>query len=90
MGEMIEKILCGNDGDNLIGLCLWNEKYAFTAGKNKILKLVNLNKKEVIKEFKEHKQLICSIKNIKHDSLGQIIITHGLDNKIKLWTIKSE
>ena len=89
-GEMIEKILCGNDGDNLIGLCLWNEKYAFTVGKNKILKLVDLNKKEVSKEFKEHKQLICSIKTIRHDSLGQIVITHGLDNKIKLWMIESE
>ena len=86
-GEIINKILCGNDYDNLIGFCFWNENYIFTGGKNKVLKLVDLNKGEVIKEFKEHKQLICSMKTIEHNSFGKILITHGLDNKIKLWTI---
>ena len=86
-GEMINKIFCGNDNDNLIGFCFWNENFIFTGGKNKILKLVDLNKGEIIKEFKEHKQLICSMKTLEHKSLGKILITHGLDNKIKLWTI---
>ena len=87
-GEMINKIICGNDDDNLVGFCFWNENYIFTGGKNKILKLVDINKGQLIKEFKEHKRIICSMKTIEHSSFGKILITHGLDNKIKLWTIK--
>ena len=89
-GEMINKIFCGNNNDILIGFCLWNENFAFTGGKNKVLKLIDINKGEIIEEFKEHKQWICSIKKIKHNHLGQILVTHGLDNKIKLWMIQSE
>ena len=84
-GEIINKILCGSD--NLIGICLWDESYIFTGGKNKDLKLIDINKGEKIKEFFEHKQWICSIKTIKINNFGQILITHGLDNKIKLWGI---
>ena len=73
--------------DNLIGLCLWDDDFIFTGGQNKKLKLVDLNLKSVIKELNEHNQWICSIKSIKHKNLGQILITHGLDNKIKLWEI---
>ena len=84
-GELINKIFCGTD--NLIGLCLWADNFIFTGGQNKKLKLVDLNLKSVIKELNEHNQWICSIKSIKHNTLGQILITHGLDNKIKLWAI---
>ena len=80
-GELINKIICGND--NLIGLCLWDENYIFTGGKNKNLILVDINKGKIIKEFHEHKQWICCIKKIEHEYFG--LITHGLDNKIKLW-----
>ena len=89
-GEMINKILCGNNNTILIGFCLWDENFAFTGGNNKNLILIDLNEGKMIKEFKEHKQWICSIKTIKHNSLGQILVTHGLDNKIKLWMIQLE
>lgn len=83
-GELINKINCGED--NLIGCCLWDENYVLTGGKNKDLKLVDINKGKVVKNFFEHKQWICSIKSIKINN-GQILVTHGLDNKIKLWGI---
>ena len=84
-GDLIDKISCENDC--LIGLCLWDENFIFSGGKNKSLKLIDINKREIIKKYHEHKQWICSIKAIKHEKLGQILITHGLDNKIKLWGI---
>ena len=84
-GELINKIICTNN--NLIGICLWDENYIFTGGKNKILYLIDIKKGKIIKAYQGHKQWICSLKIIDHEKLGRLLVTHGLDNKIKLWGI---
>ena len=85
-GELINKIICTNN--NLIGICLWDENYIFTGGKNKILYLIDINKGKIMKVYSGHKHWICSLKKIQLEKFGEVLITHGLDNKIKLWGIK--
>ena len=84
--ELLSKIKV-NDG-NLYGMCLWNNKYLFVGCNDKNIRLVDLDKKEVIKILKGHTSEILTIKKIEHPEYGKCLISQGLNkDQIKIWTI---
>ena len=75
--ELLSKIKV-NDG-NLYGMCLWNNKYLFVGCNDKNIRLVDLDKKEVIKILKGHTSEILTIKKIEHPEYGKCLISQGLN-----------
>ena len=67
----------------------WNSKYFIVAAReNKIIKLIDIEKK-VISEIKSgHTEELISIKKILHPIFGESLLTSSRDKKIKLWTTK--
>ena len=86
-GILLKKININNEG--LIGISLWNKDNLFVGCKNKSIKLIDLKKEKIIKNFIGHNHWVCSLKKIKTSNLGECLITQALDNKIKLWSIQN-
>ena len=82
-GDLLRKIK--TDNDNLYGICLWNENYAFVGCKDQAFKLIELKNGLLVKTFKEHKGRIISFKKIIIPREGEFLISQGMDQKIKLW-----
>ena len=82
-GNLLRKIQTENN--NLYGICLWNDNYAFVGCKDQTIKLIELKNGLLIKTFKEHKGRIISFKKVEDPNLGELLFSQGLDQKIKLW-----
>ena len=82
-GDLIRKIK--TDNDNLYGVCLWNDNYAFVGCKDQTIKLIELKNGLLIKTIKGHKGRIISFKKIYDPNVGEYLFSQGLDQKIKLW-----
>jgi len=85
-GELLRKIK--TDNDNLYGVCLWNDNYAFVGCKDQTIKLIELKNGLLIKTIKGHKGRIISFKKIYDPNVGEYLFSQGLDQKIKLWIYK--
>ena len=85
-GDLIRKIK--TDNDNLYGVCLWNDNYAFVGCKDQTIKLIELKNGLLIKTIKGHKGRIISFKKIIEPNIGEYLFSQGLDQKIKLWINK--
>ena len=82
-GKLLRKIK--TDNNNLYGLCLWNDNYAFVGCKDQTIKLIELKNGLLIKSYNNHKGRIISFKKIVEPSIGECLLSQGLDQKIKLW-----
>ena len=82
-GDLLRKIK--TDNDNLYGLCLWNDNYAFVGCKDQKIKLIELKNGLLIKTYDGHKGRIISFKKINEPNIGECLFSQGLDQKIKLW-----
>ena len=87
-GKLLRKIK--TDNNNLYGLCLWNDNYAFVGCKDQTIKLIELKNGLLIKSYNNHKGRIISFKKIVEPSIGECLFSQGLDQKIKLWINKTK
>ena len=87
-GKLLRKIK--TDNNNLYGLCLWNDNYVFVGCKDQTIKLIELKNGLLIKSYNNHKGRIISFKKIVEPSIGECLLSQGLDQKIKLWIIKTK
>ena len=87
-GKLLRKIK--TDNNNLYGLCLWNDNYAFVGCKDQTIKLIELKNGILIKSYNNHKGRIISFKKIVEPSIGECLFSQGLDQKIKLWINKTK
>ena len=75
---------------DLIGICLYNNKYLFVGCENGDMKLIELNKGEIIKNIKYNNNDIITIKKIIHPQYGEcLIIQNILDGQIIIFKIKN-
>ena len=83
-GELLNKITVNNIG--LFSICLYNDEYLFAGCMNGEIKLIDLNKRKVIKEIKIHNNIVLTIKKMIHPKYGECLISQGYgDDGIKLW-----
>lgn len=86
-GNIIRKIQTDNN-NNLYGICLWNDNYAFVGCKDQTIKLIELKNGLLIKTIQGHNGRIISFKKIIDKNEGEYLLSQGLDQKIKLWINK--
>ena len=86
-GNLIRKIQ--TDNNNLYGVCLWNDNYAFVGCKDQTIKLIELKNGLLIKTIKGHNGRIISFKKFIDSKEGEYLLSQGLDQKIKLWINKT-
>lgn len=72
-------------GVNLRGLCIWNEQYVVSSGSDHNVKIYDLEELKLSKNLGGHTSTVCSIMKIYTPQLGECLISHGLDGKLKLW-----
>ena len=93
-GKLLNKILIQKDLD-LIGLCLYKNKYLFIGREDENMKLIDLNKGFIITISTDYYRFndninIITIKTINHPKYGECLITQTRNiGKIKLWVIKN-
>ena len=59
-GGLIKKIEI--DKNCILSLCLWNSDYLFAASEDHMIKLIDIKAGTVIKEFRGHVDMVCTIK----------------------------
>ena len=85
-GLLIKSIYSGSV-INLRGICIWNEQYLFSTGSDYQVKLFDLKNGKYVKGFSGHTSTVCVVDKIECSKYGECLISHGLDGKLKLWTI---
>ena len=72
------------------GICLWNNDYLFVACQDKSIKLLDLEKKRIIKNLYGHKDYVLTLKIIRHPRYGECLLSQGAySDPIKIWIIKN-
>ena len=75
----------------MIGICFWDDTYIFSGASDQLLRVIDLKKRKINKEFSGLKDILCTVHKINHPIYGECLITQGLLNdQIKLWTFNNE
>ena len=86
-GKLLKKIKTNIKFLNSI--CLWNNNYLFVGGSDKTIKLIDINKGTIVKEFYGHNKNVITVKKIVYPNYGEFLLSQGIHNDvIKLWVIK--
>ena len=81
-GFLLKKI---NTNNYLNGICLWDANYSLVGCENTTIKLIDLKKGLIVKNFTGHEKQVITIKKINHNVYGHCLVTQGFGNdKIKL------
>ena len=83
-GNLLSKIKTING--NLYGVCLWNNNNLFVGCSDNTIRLIDLNKGKIIKNYLGHIDDVVTIKKINHPNYGECLISYGGD--IILWIKK--
>ena len=71
---------------NFSSLCLWNNNYLFVANEKFSLKLIDLEKEKIIRNFPKEAENVIFVKVFQHPLYGKCILSQHKDETIKLWT----
>ena len=87
--KLLNKInTTSNNFKGIFGICLWNEKYLFTACNDNVIKLIDLENNIIAKKLEGHKKIITCVKKIIHPKYGECLISQGYKNdQLYLWVI---
>ena len=67
-------------------MCLWENENIIIGDGNKSIKIIDLLKKEKVKDLSDEVEKIITIKKIRLKKYGECLITQGhLKSGIKLW-----
>ena len=84
-GKLLNKIKVCND--DLYTIYLWSNKYLFVSCGEKVINIIDLEKKTIVNKIKEHKNWVITMKKIYHPLYGECLISQDSGNgEIKLWT----
>ena len=84
--QLLNRIIVNNEW--LYSICLWKKDYLFVGCKDSSIKLIELNKRKIIKNLYGHKNKVLTLKIIMHTEYGECLISQdGDDSEIKLWKI---
>ena len=73
----------------LFGICLWNNEYLYVGCEDSLIKIVDINKGEIINYLIGHNNSVICIKKIIHPNYGEYLISQGyLNDGIKFWKKK--
>ena len=90
-GSHLQTIEVGRGLYNLLGLCLWEDNnYIFVGCSDRAIKLIDLKKGRVIKNFFNHMNEILTNKKINHPKFGKCLISKSKKKEpLKIWSISN-
>ena len=71
-------------GDIIYSLCSINDKFILVGNEINGFKLIDLDNKSIIKNYKAHNEAVLGIKKIRTNDKKEYIITYDY-NEIKVW-----
>ena len=82
--ELLDKIKA--DENWVTGICLWNNDYVLAGCNDKKIKIIDLNKKKIIKDLNGHNNDVLTLTKINHLRYGECLISQGYkDDGIRIW-----
>ena len=69
------------------GICLWDNRFLATSGRDTNIKIVDLRSKKIIKILKGHEKETLSVKKINISKYGECLVSLDRDGIIKLWSL---
>ena len=82
--ELLDKIKA--DENWVTGICLWNNDYVLAGCNDKKIKIIDLNKKKIIKDLNGHNNDVLTLTKINHPQYGECLISQGYkDDGIRIW-----
>lgn len=80
------EILRENSGAGYYGMCKWNERYYIVCGKGLGFNIIDLNTFSTVDWYDDlHKESISSVIKYRHPEFGDVLLTYGEDQIIKLY-----
>ena len=68
------------------GICLWDKQYVACTGRDKKIKIVDLNEGKIVRILTGHEKDTLSVEKIKIDKYGDCLVSHGKDGLLKVWS----
>lgn len=68
------------------GICLWDDDYLISTGKDKEVKVIDLKKGKVARRLTGHTRETLSAHKVFLSKYGDCLISHGKDGLLKLWS----
>ena len=88
--NLICKINYDKNDQYLKGFVIVNNKYLVIGCQDKNIKILDIEKKCLIKNYNKHTSTIIGIKSVKDKNGNDFIVSYGQDNNIYLWSFKKE
>ena len=83
-GDLLNKIKICDDG--IKSICIWDENTIFVGCDDATIKMVDINKNEILHVLYGHRQRVCCLKIVEHEKYGKCFISKGWGGDfIKLW-----
>ena len=87
--ELLKKISIQNK--RIFGICLWNNDFLFAGCDDGKIRLIRIEKSDVVETFDGHNGMVLTIKKINHTKYGDCLISKGFKTEqIKLWGLKNK
>lgn len=87
-GLLLKKLDITDKG--LRGICLWDDNFLFAGCDDKSIKLIDINKENIVKTLCGHENKIITLRAINHPKLGKCLISQAFQKeKIKIWKNKN-
>ena len=88
-GNLLSKIK--TNGESIRSIYAWNNNYLFVGCSDHKIKLIDVNKEKVVKNYEGHEHWVCTINKIIHPKYGQCLVSQGLGEKefIKIWKMEN-
>ena len=67
------------------GICFWDKQYIACTGRDKKIKIVDLNEGKIVRILNGHEKDTLSVQKIQIDKYGNCLISHGKDGFLKVW-----
>ena len=69
------------------GICLWDNQFLATSGRDTNIKIIHLGSKKIINKLSGHKKETLSVKKIHLSKYGDCLVSLDRDGVIKLWSL---
>ena len=67
------------------GICFWDSQYIACTGRDKKIKIVDLNEGKIVRILTGHEKDTLSVQKIHIDKYGNCLVSHGKDGYLKVW-----